>query len=103
MVNTDGVNGAPAYFFPATFCVIFRDSGRNLHFKNPVKYICNCHVNRNWVRRLRQPARRLGIFRFTINVLLALKLWQRALCYAAAIKKCGGRRTDPGPAPAGLG
>jgi hypothetical protein len=103
MVNTDGVNGARAYFFPAAFCVIFRDSGRNLRFWNPVKYNYNCHVKRNWGRPLRQAARPPGLFCFTINALRALKLWQRALFYTAAIKKCGGRRTGPGPAPTGSG
>jgi 16S rRNA (guanine527-N7)-methyltransferase len=44
-VNEDAVNAGSAYFFPATFCVFFRDSGRILDSWNPVKYTANFQVN----------------------------------------------------------
>jgi hypothetical protein len=40
------VNGGPACHEHAHFCVIFAVSGRFLHFKNPVKYICRAEINR---------------------------------------------------------
>jgi hypothetical protein len=45
LVNAGRVNAGPAYFLPATFCVIFRDSGRILDSRNPVKYSRKSRVN----------------------------------------------------------
>jgi hypothetical protein len=45
MLNVNKVNAGSSYFLPATFCVIFCDSGRILDSWNPVKYICNPEVN----------------------------------------------------------
>ena len=41
MVNVKAVNGEPSNFFLPHFCESFCDPGRFLHFKIPVKYICN--------------------------------------------------------------
>jgi hypothetical protein len=45
MVNANKVNGESSYFLPATFCVIFCDSGRILDSRNPVKYTGTLEVN----------------------------------------------------------
>jgi hypothetical protein len=45
MLNANKVNAESSYFLPATFCVIFRDSGRILDSWNPVKYSRNLSVN----------------------------------------------------------
>ncbi len=45
MLNAKTVNAAsPIYFLPQ-FCESFRDSGRILRFKNPVKYSRGSEVN----------------------------------------------------------
>jgi hypothetical protein len=45
IVNANKVNGESSYFLPATFYVIFCDSGRFLDSRNPVKYSRNLKVN----------------------------------------------------------
>ena len=52
MVNAKAVNAGPRYFSPPSFCVFFRDLGRILDSKNPVKYTRRPEVNgRNRPRR----------------------------------------------------
>jgi hypothetical protein len=45
MVNADAVNVRARHFLHATFCVIFRDSGRILDSWNPVKYGDKLKIN----------------------------------------------------------
>jgi hypothetical protein len=45
MVNAGMVNGASAYFPPATFCESFRVFGQIPQFQNPFKYIRKSLVN----------------------------------------------------------
>jgi hypothetical protein len=39
IVNSGMVSAAARNFFLPHFCVFFRDSGRNLHSRNPVNYL----------------------------------------------------------------
>ena len=50
LVNDGRVNAGSSYFLPATFCVIFCDSGRILDSQNPVKYSGNSPVNQKSAR-----------------------------------------------------
>ena len=45
MVIARTVNAAARNFYPPHFCVFFRDLGRILRFKIPVKYNANCNIN----------------------------------------------------------
>jgi hypothetical protein len=49
MLNAEMVNAEPRCVFRAHFGDFFRVSGRFPRFKNPVKYIRTCGINRDTV------------------------------------------------------